>query len=150
LILYLDTSSLVKLYIAEAHSKLVGNWAEEAEIVATCRIAYPEMISALNRRFRSGDLRKSSFDLLVRQFDDDWERFAVIDFDEIAAGKLAATYGLRGFDAVHLSAALLLRSSEGTLDVAFSSFDRKLNDAALAEKLKLLPANNGSLPGRMP
>jgi hypothetical protein len=37
LILYLDTSSLAKLYIAEAHSNLVANWVEEAEIVATCR-----------------------------------------------------------------------------------------------------------------
>jgi uncharacterized protein len=51
---------------------------------------------------------------------------------------LAAPYGLRGFDAVHLSAALLLKSSKGMPDVAFSSFDQKLNDAASAEKLKVL------------
>ena len=31
---------------------------EEAEIVATCRLAYPEMISALHRHYRSGDLWK--------------------------------------------------------------------------------------------
>jgi uncharacterized protein len=138
LILYLDTSSLVKLYIAEAHSNLVANWVEEAEIIATCRVAYPEMISALNRRFRSGDLTKRNNDLLVKQFTAEWERFAVIDFDEIAAGTLAATYGLRGFDAVHLSAALLLKSSKRMPDVVFSSFDQKLNDAASAEKLKVL------------
>lgn len=38
---YLDTSSLVKLYIAEAHSELVQDWVEEAEAVATSRVAYP-------------------------------------------------------------------------------------------------------------
>jgi uncharacterized protein len=137
LILYLDTSSLVKLYISEAHSNLVAKWVEDAEIVATCRVAYPEMISALNRRFRSGDLTKKDYDLVVKRFSGEWERFAVIEFDEVRAGSLAATHGLRGFDAVHLSAALLLKSSKSELEIAFSSFDQKLNDAASSEKLKV-------------
>ncbi len=135
MILYLDTSSLVKLYVAEAHSGLVRNWAEEAEIVATCRVAYPEMTSALNRRFRTGDLARKDYQLLAKKFAEEWEHFAAIDFDELAAGHLAGKHGLRGFDAIHLSAALLLISSERTPDVVFSSFDQKLNDAAAAEKL---------------
>jgi len=91
LILYLDTSSLVKLYIAEIHSDLVRRWVEEAEIIATCRVAYPEMISALNRRFRTDDLAKKDYDLLVKNFANEWRHFVAIDFDEIAAGHLAAT-----------------------------------------------------------
>ena len=138
MILYLDTSSLVKLYVAEAHSALVRNWAEEAEIIATCRVAYPETVSALNRRMRSGDVRRQDYELLLKTFAGEWPHFAVIDFDEIAAGRLAATYGLRGFDAVHLSAAMLLKASQAAIAVAFSSFDEKLNTAAAAEKLKVL------------
>ncbi len=138
MILYLDTSSLVKLYVAEPHSGLVKRWADEAEIIATCRVAYPEMISALHRRFRSGDLSKQQYDLLVKTFMSEWQHFAAVDFDEIAAGHLAATYGLRGFDAVHLSAAGLLRSSEDAPVVAFSSFDQRLNTAAASEKLAVL------------
>jgi len=137
-ILYLDTSSLVKLYITESHSALVRARAEEAEIIATCRVAYPEMMSALNRRFKAGDLEKRDYDLLVKTLSGEWRRFAVIDFDEIAAGRLAAVYGLRGFDAVHLSAAGLLRSSGNAPAVAFSSFDEKLNSAAAAEKFTVL------------
>jgi predicted nucleic acid-binding protein len=137
-ILYLDTSSLVKLYLTESHSGLVRAWVEEAEIIATCRVAYPEMMSALNRRFKAGDLEKRDYDLLVKAFSGEWQRFAVIDFDEIAAGRLAAVYGLRGFDAVHLSSAGLLRSSENAAAVAFSSFDEKLNNAAAAEKFTVL------------
>jgi len=137
-ILYLDTSSLVKLYVAEAHSGLVRAWAEEAEIIATCRVAYPEMMSALNRRFKAGDLEKQDYGLLVKTFSEEWRRFAVIDFDELAAGRLVAAYGLRGFDAVHLSAAGLLRSSGNAPAVAFSSFDEKLNSAAAAEKFTVL------------
>ena len=140
MILYLDTSSLVKLYVTEAHSGLVRAWAEEAEIIATCRVAYPEMMSALNRRYRAGDLEKQDYARLVKAFSGEWLRFAVIDFDEIAAGRLVAAYGLRGFDAVHLSAAALLRSSGQAPAVAFSSFDEKLNNAAAAEKFTVLHA----------
>ena len=141
MILYLDTSSLVKLYITESHSGLVRAWVEEAEIIATCRVAYPEMMSALNRRFKAGDLEKRDYDLLVKAFSGEWQRFAVIDFDEIEAGRLAALYGLRGFDAVHLSSAGLLRSLGNAAAVAFSSFDEKLNSAAAAEKFTVLLPN---------
>jgi uncharacterized protein len=137
-ILYLDTSSLVKLYVTESHSGSVRTWAEEAEIIATCRVAYPEMMSALHRRFKTGDLEKRDYDLLVKAFDREWRRFAVIDFDEIAAGRLVAAYGLRGFDAVHLSAAGLLKTAGNAPVVAFSSFDEKLNNAAAAEKFTVL------------
>jgi len=137
-ILYLDTSSLVKLYVTESHSGLVRAWTEEAEIIATCRVAYPEMLSALNRRFKAGDLEKRDYDQLVKAFSGEWRRFAVIDFDELAAGRLVAAYGLRGFDAVHLSAAGLLRSSGNAPAVAFSSFDEELNRAAVAEKFTVL------------
>ena len=138
MILYLDTSSLVKLYVTESHSGLVRAWVEEAEIIATCRVAYPEMMSALNRRFKAGGLEKRDYDQLVKTFSGEWQHFAVIDFDELAAGRLVAAYGLRGFDAVHLSAAGLLRSSEYAAAVAFSSFDEKLNSAAAAEKFTVL------------
>lgn len=138
MILYLDTSSLVKLYVAEVHSGRVRGWTEEAEIVATCRVAYPEMISALTRRAREGDFDKRDYDLLVKTFSKEWQRFAVVDFDEFDAGRLAAVYGLRGFDAVHLSAAKLLSLAGSSPSVAFSSFDEKLNSAAAAENLIVL------------
>ena len=138
MILYLDTSSLVKLYVTESHSGLVRAWSEEAEIVATCRVAYPETISALNRRFKAGDLEKRDYEMIVKAFTGEWKLFAVVDFDEIAAGRLVAAYGIRGFDAVHLSAAGLLRSSGDAPVVAFSSFDEKLNRAAAAEKFTVL------------
>jgi predicted nucleic acid-binding protein len=137
-ILYLDSSSLVKLYVDEIHSLAVREWAEEAEIVATCRVAYPETISALNRRFRTGDMSKRTYAFLTKVFADEWPRFAAVNFDEIAAGGLAAKHGLKGFDAIHLSAAISLRSGENAGSLAFSSFDEKLNAAAASERLPVL------------
>jgi len=54
MILYLDTSSIVKLYVEEDHSRSVREWLEDADVVATCRVAFPEAFSAMNRRFRAG------------------------------------------------------------------------------------------------
>ncbi len=137
MILYLDTSSLVKLYISETHSTLVKKWVEEAEIVATCRVAYPEMISALSRRFREGDLTKKEYELLINRFSGEWNRFASIDFNELEAGSLAKKYGLRGFDAVHLSSVKLLKT-QNNISLAFSSFDEMLNKAAAGEEIEVL------------
>ena len=138
MIVYLDTSSLVKLYVQEAHTSLVKKWVEEAEIVATCRIAYPETMSAIRRRFRQGDVTKKQYDSLIAKFSNEWGRFAAVDFDEVEAGRLVNLYGLRGFDAVHLSAATLLKANQNNVSLSFSSFDEKLNDAASAEGFAIL------------
>lgn len=138
MILYLDTSSLVKLYVQEAHTSLVKKWVEEAEIVATCRIAYPETMSAISRRFRQGDLPEKEYDLLIAKFSNEWGQFVAVDFDELEAGRLVNLYRLRGFDAVHLSAAKLLKINQNNISLSFSSFDEKLNDAASTEGFTIL------------
>jgi uncharacterized protein len=140
LILYLDTSSLVKLYVEEAHSETVRQWVTEAELVATCRVAYPETLSALTRRCRNGDLTREDFDLLVQCFTDEWGSYAALDFDELEAGRLVTEHGLRGFDAVHLAAAKALRNPDYPISPAFSSFDTILNRAASAEGLTVMIA----------
>jgi predicted nucleic acid-binding protein len=136
-ILFLDTSALVKLYVEEVHSAAVRERVDEAEIVAACRVAYPEAVSALNRRMRAGDLSKGAYGIASRALRRDWDRLAVVDFREVEAGRLAAKYGLRGFDAIHLSAAVAIASAPAGPDVLFSSFDAVLNHAAAAERLQV-------------
>lgn len=138
MILYLDTSSVVKLYVDERYSGDVKGWVEEAEIAAVCRIAYPETLSALNRRLKSNDISKESYAVIVKTFAKDWNAFAVVDFDEIEAGLLVEKHGIRGFDAVHLSAAKILKNSHEKISLCFSSFDQKLNSAATAEGFTVL------------
>jgi predicted nucleic acid-binding protein len=137
LILYLDTSSLVKLYVEEVHAATVRAWVEEAELIATCRVALPETISAFHRRFRGGDFSKSDYEDLIAGFTEDWRKYVVLDFDELEAGLLVGKYGLRGFDAVHLSSAKMMRQ-DADLALFFSSFDDKLNKAAAAEGFEVL------------
>jgi predicted nucleic acid-binding protein len=137
-ILFLDTSALVKLYVEEVHSAAVREWVDEAEVVAVCRVAYPEAVSALSRRMRAGDLSKSAYGVTSRALRRDWDLLALVDFREIEAGRLAAKYGLRGFDAIHLSAAVALASAPAGPDLLFSSFDDDLNHAAAGERLQVL------------
>jgi uncharacterized protein len=59
--LYLDTSSLVKLYVAEAGSEDVRAQVHRATVVATSMIAYPETRAALARRRRERALRPAAF-----------------------------------------------------------------------------------------
>ncbi len=40
MILYLDTSALVKLYIEEIHSDLIRKWVKRADTVALSSVAY--------------------------------------------------------------------------------------------------------------
>lgn len=138
MILYLGTSSLVKLYADETYSDVIREWLEFAEIVATCRIAYTETISALENRLKSRDITRPDYDAVLKGFVDDWKRFAVVDFDELDAGRLVKKYGLRRFDSMHLSAALILSRMNSGISVFFSSDDEKLNKAALGEGLKVV------------
>lgn len=81
MILYLDTSALIKLYIDEP-----GSEVEVSESVAKL------------------------------------------------GGELTDRHPLRGFDAIHLASALLLKNKTRS-DVSFSCFDERLKEAAQAEGL---------------
>lgn len=54
MILYLDTSSLVKLYVAELGSAQVRQMVVRAGVVATSVVAFPEARSAFARLAREG------------------------------------------------------------------------------------------------
>ena len=147
MILYLDTSSLVKLYLDEDHSDLVHTWASGAEVLCASRVTFPEAMAALARRWRQGDLDDGSFDAVCRALADDWPGISVVDLNEEAAAELAVRLDLRGFDAVHLAAAIeVVTISEAP--TFFSSFDRQLNRAARAEGLAVLDADSDLYPFR--
>src|SRR5712675_884834 len=56
LTLYLDTSSLVKLYVTEAGSDVVRQLVGDASVVATSVVAYTETRASLARLHREGGL----------------------------------------------------------------------------------------------
>jgi predicted nucleic acid-binding protein len=131
--LYLDTSSLVKLYVAEPESDSVRQLVEDADIVATAAIAYPEARAAFARRRREGGLPPRAFAAVKRALDDDWSSYLAIDVTAALcrdAGAVAERHGLRGYDSVHLAAYLHITRAAGKDKVRFSCFDSRLTAAA--------------------
>lgn len=133
--LYLDTSSLVKLYVEEPDSDTVRTLVEGAAIVGTAAIAYTETRAALARRRRERALRPAAFASARKTFEADWPKYVTIDVTPALcrqAGDLAERYRLRAYDSVHLAAFAEIAREAGVRETHFSSFDNALNRAVRA------------------
>ena len=141
MILYCDTSALVKCYCRETGSDAVLTARRRAEVTAICVVGYAEFHSAINRKRRDGDLTAHDAERVLRDFDTDWDCLVRVeispDLNKIVA-RLLRTYPLRAFDALHLASALLLRSQLPQTHVSFSGFDGKPCLAAERERLTVV------------
>jgi len=138
--LYLDTSSLVKLYFQEEYSNLVKEAVEKSKVVATSRISYVEAKAAFARKYRNKGLGRKDYQRLLFEFEKDWGNYLIVEIlEEVIslAGGLVEKYDLRAYDALHLSSALTLQSKSG-LKISFSSFDKQQERVAKKEGLSSL------------
>jgi predicted nucleic acid-binding protein len=139
-ILYLDTSSLVKLYVPERESAAVKRCVDTAEIIATSRLAYVEARAAFARKRRERGVSPKDYRNIVQDFDRDWENYFIVDVSEALTklgAALAEKHALRGYDAVHLASAVIVQR-EGGQPVNFSCFDATLSRAARREGLNIV------------
>lgn len=135
--LYLDTSALVKLYVAEPGSEDVRQAVAEAEIAATSSLAYVEARAAFARRRRERSLIPLDYRRVLRSFEQDWPRYLRVEVTGPVIGqaaRLAERHALQAYDAVHLASALTLRARLGP-PVAFLSWDAAQQAAARRERL---------------
>jgi predicted nucleic acid-binding protein len=114
---------------------------EQADVVASSRIAIVEMHSAVARMRAAPDPRLTgeAHDSILDDMREFWRHLAVIELDDAvahSAARLASTHVLRAYDAVHLAAALQLGQSE----IQFYCWDLALREAAAEERLAVLPA----------
>ena len=140
MILYLDTSALVKLFVPEAHSETVRAAVAAGSVVATQLLAHVEACSAFARLAEArGD--KSLFQRLRRELDAHWAEWEIVQIEELLvrrAGEFCARYRLRGYDSVHLAAAERIHGASGHADFRFGVFDANLARAARSLNLPLL------------
>ncbi len=139
--LYLDTSSAIKLYVSQDGSEEVRQRVASASVIATSVVTYAESRAALARLRREGAMTAADLKSARSQLDEQWPRFvAVLATNALcqAAGDYAERYGLRGFDSIHLASFAEIARRAGPRETQFSSYDRRLNDAArkLARRLK--------------
>lgn len=140
MILYLDTSALVKAYVSETYSQEILAEMKQAEVVASHPIAYVEAHAAFSRIKREKKISELEFDAVKINFNNDWENYLLFENTPALlrhAADLTDVLSLRAYDSVHLAAADLL-AKQSKLPVKFACFDRHLNRAAHVLGLLLL------------
>ena len=138
MILYLDTSALVKLLRVEPGSEAVWEASERAQAMASSNLAKIEVHSAFARLLREGQPSEVVGASLV-EFEELWNGMAQVQINRAAdaACGLCFKHSLRTLDAIHLASALLLRE-EGGLEVVFACADGRLREAAAMEEFRLV------------
>jgi len=141
MILYLDSSALVKRYIDEAGSDQVAAMFQEYRVIGTATITRAEISAAFKKAARIGLVGEEKAKESLLAFRAEWESYHRLPLSAIVisrADALAWDYDLRGYDAVHLAAALLW--GEGLNEtVAMATFDRQLWQAAQKAGLGTIP-----------
>lgn len=138
MISYFDASALVKRYIQEPGSDEVEAMLQDG-IAATARYTHVEILSAIARRFRDGDISASDHLHVVSSLRRDFDTLVAVELTEDVideAERLLSRHALRAGDAVHLASCIVLRS-RAEVPITFVAFDDRCNDAAMAEGLPL-------------
>jgi len=141
MILYLDTSALVKRYFREDYSdEVISGWKSAAQIV-TSFVAYAETMASMYRKKREAHLADTLIRKIADTFKRDWESFIRVEVNNELNGyidRVVEEYPLRGFDAIHLASAMVIYEKFPE-DFVFACFDEELVRAAKSEGFETFP-----------
>ncbi len=141
MIVYADTSALVKLFVTEEGSEAARNMLRQVRAMGTGLLTRAELGAALARGARRGLLLEEEALEARRRMEAAWPTWIHIAVDEdlvFRAEMLAWEYTLRGYDAVHLAAALVWQERIGHR-VVLATFDRELWEATWQAGLAAWP-----------
>lgn len=149
-ILFLDSSAVVKRYVAEPGSDWIADLVAPARenIAQISVISGAEVIAAFTRRRRTGSLTEDQATRAIAEFTDDWTNlYDLVKADRELINRamiLAQRHSLRGYDAVQLASALEVDALARQFQASFTfiSADRELNAAAEMEKLQVENPNS--------
>ena len=137
MILYCDTSALIKHYVEEDRSDEVDSLWQEAVEVVTATVAFAEAMATFRRKYREGVLSDVEYIQTAAEFKNEYPRLILVpislELNRIIE-ELLLKHPLRGFDAIHLASALLIHKGSH-LATRFACFDHVLNKAANEEGL---------------
>ena len=132
MILFCDTSALVKLYVREEASDLMMALAGSADTIAVCRLAWADAMAALARRARENAADAELIAAILTRLRSDWPGYAIVEVTQSLvelAGEYADTFALRGYDSVQLAAARGLQEAANE-ELHFACFDARLQKSA--------------------
>lgn len=141
---FIDSSAIVKRYVSETGTLWIAGVTDQTTgaRVYVASITGAEVVSAITRKQRGGQVGASDAAAALSQFHQDYIReFNIVAITQAVINRamaLAATYGLRGYDAVQLAASLetnIQRLSLGAAPLTLISADLDLLAAGVAEGL---------------
>jgi len=107
-LLFCDTSALIKLLIDEPESAQIHQVTEGAALIAACRITWAEAMAAMARRQRDDPTSAEEIESARQRLSMLWSSFTIVEVSQKlveAAGRFADGFALRGFDRVQLATA---------------------------------------------
>jgi predicted nucleic acid-binding protein len=140
-ILYCDTSALLKLFVDEEGSDWMIKAREASLSIAVCRLTWAESMAASAQR---GRFKRANLHALAQSktaLEQAWPEFAIVDINQPLvekAGVYAEAFALRGYDSVQLAAAHNLRE-QCSPPLTCACYDRRLNQAAQLLQFQVLP-----------
>ncbi|MCP9889311.1 type II toxin-antitoxin system VapC family toxin [Cyanobium sp. ATX 6A2] len=140
MILYCDTSALLKLFVDEAGSDRMVKAGDVFEGIAVCRITWAESMAAFAQRSRIKGANQPALAKARVALEQAWQSFAIAEVTQPLvekAGIYAEAFALRGYDSVQLAAAHELQANTDQ-PLTFACFDRRLNQAAQLLQLEVL------------
>ena len=138
--IYADSSVIVKRYYEEPGTARVREgWGRE-DRVFTSKASYAEVHAALARKHRERGISAVGFRAATDAFEGEWHSYdhVLVDASTLTdVRRLVRRHPLRGFDAIHLTAALWLKRELGS-QVEFWVSDERLEAAARKERLAVV------------
>ncbi len=142
--LYLDSSALVKLYLAEPESERLSEFVRQCEEPLPYTSLHElEFTQALERRQSIGDISAKQAERVRALVESDLAKGILLRIELAWPGIFAAAIrllrrhgrqpGLRSLDSLHIACAL------GNKDGVFVTFDQRQRRAATAEKMETWP-----------
>jgi predicted nucleic acid-binding protein len=148
---FFDSSALVKRYVSETGTAWVVSLLDPTagNVIHIARLAGAEVVSAIARRGRSGDLDASDATTAITQFRREFASvYRPVEITPVLIQQAmdpAEIRALRGYDAVQLAAALEVDAYYlvlGMPALRLVSADAALNAAATAEGLAVEDPNS--------
>jgi uncharacterized protein len=138
LIVYFDSSALLKLFLNEPDAQLALQIWNDADEAVTSEISYLEVHAGLARALRENPprLSKTDYDNAKEQFDQLWLELTSIGVStELVerASDVANEHALRAYDALHFATVLDIADDE----ILLATTDQELERAAKAAGIPL-------------
>ena len=143
MIIFCDTSALMKLFVTEQHSNAIQKLASESARVIVSQLTWAEMCAGLALKQRTNQVDAQIANTALARLRAEWPRYTRLGVDEelmIESGNLSLKLGLRAYDSVQLASAQRVHKQLGS-NLTFCCFDKQLNATATALGIQVIASD---------